>query len=83
MRAVIAVGGIGGLAAAVALHRRGIQVSILERAAQLDLGGAGLSLWPNALRALDRLGVGDPVREHAVLSGTSNLASGRGPPSRC
>ncbi len=59
--AVIAGGGIGGLAAAVALHQHGWRVEVLERAAELTEIGAGLSLWPNALRALDFLGLGDQV----------------------
>jgi 2-polyprenyl-6-methoxyphenol hydroxylase-like FAD-dependent oxidoreductase len=73
MRAVVAGGGIGGLAAAVALHRRGVQVSVLERSATPNAGGAALSLWPNALRALDLLGVGDQVRGQAALGGDSGI----------
>jgi 2-polyprenyl-6-methoxyphenol hydroxylase-like FAD-dependent oxidoreductase len=59
--AVVVGGGIGGLAAAVALHQRGWRVEVLERAAGLTEIGAGLSLWPNALRALDCLGLGEQV----------------------
>nr|WP_324189526.1 FAD-dependent monooxygenase [Nocardia otitidiscaviarum] len=55
-------GGIGGLAAAVALHQRGWQVEVLERAAEFSEIGAGLSIQPNGLRALDVLGLGDLVR---------------------
>ncbi|WP_460362253.1 FAD-dependent monooxygenase, partial [Actinocorallia lasiicapitis] len=53
--AVIVGGGIGGLAAAVALTRRGWQVEVCERAADFTELGAGLSLWPNALHALAAL----------------------------
>jgi 2-polyprenyl-6-methoxyphenol hydroxylase-like FAD-dependent oxidoreductase len=67
MKAVVVGGGIGGLAAAVALARRGWQVEVLEQAAELTVVGAGLSLWPNALRALDRLGLGEVVRQRALL----------------
>jgi 2-polyprenyl-6-methoxyphenol hydroxylase-like FAD-dependent oxidoreductase len=73
MKAVVAGGGIGGLAAAVALHRRGIDVIVLERAGQPDTAGAALSLWPNALRGLDQLGIGDQVRQHATLGGNSGI----------
>lgn len=73
MRAVVAGAGIGGLAAAVALHRRGVDVVVLERAERLVAGGAALSLWPNALRGLDRLGVGPAVRRHAALAGNSGI----------
>lgn len=53
MKAVIAGGGIGGLASALALTRHGWEVEVLERAAAFTEAGAGLSLWPNGLRALD------------------------------
>jgi 2-polyprenyl-6-methoxyphenol hydroxylase-like FAD-dependent oxidoreductase len=61
-RAVIAGGGIGGLASAIALHRRGWDVRVLEQASAIGEVGAGISLWPNALRALDLLGAGEEVR---------------------
>lgn len=54
---LIVGGGIGGLAAAVALRRAGVAVRVLERAATLEPLGAGLSLFPNAIHALSRLGV--------------------------
>jgi 2-polyprenyl-6-methoxyphenol hydroxylase-like FAD-dependent oxidoreductase len=60
--AVVVGGGIGGLAAAVALHRHGWRVDVLERAAAFTEIGAGLSLWPNAMRALDALGLAERVR---------------------
>ena len=59
--AVVVGGGIGGLAAAVALRRVGWRVTVLERAAGFGEVGAGLSLWPNALRALGALGLGERV----------------------
>ena len=62
MKAVIIGGGIGGLASAVALTRRGWQVEVLERAPEFTEVGAGLSIWANGLRALDALGVGETVR---------------------
>ncbi|MER8101451.1 FAD-dependent monooxygenase [Kitasatospora sp. NPDC094016] len=61
-QAIVIGGGIGGLSAALALHRRGIPVTVHERAASLEPVGAGLALAPNALRALDRLGVGERLR---------------------
>jgi 2-polyprenyl-6-methoxyphenol hydroxylase-like FAD-dependent oxidoreductase len=69
MKAVVIGGGIAGLASALALTRRGWQVEVLERAPEFTEVGAGLSLWPNALRALDALGVGELVRDRAVLQG--------------
>lgn len=55
-------GGIGGLTAALALSRRGIECEVHERAPELREIGAGLGVWPAALRALDSLGIGDEVR---------------------
>src|SRR5579875_1228035 len=73
MKAVIIGGGIAGLASALALTRHGWQVRVLERAPEFTEVGAGLSLWPNALRALDALGVGEAVRGRAVLQGSVGI----------
>jgi 2-polyprenyl-6-methoxyphenol hydroxylase-like FAD-dependent oxidoreductase len=62
-QAIVLGGGIGGLACAIALHRAGWRVKVLEQAPQFGEVGAGISLWPNSLRALDMLGVGKAVRE--------------------
>ncbi|MFE2292976.1 FAD-dependent monooxygenase [Streptomyces sp. NPDC059452] len=59
--AVVAGGGIGGLTAAVALSRRGWRVTVCERAPALTGIGAGIVLAPNALRALDSIGLGPEV----------------------
>ncbi|MEU6349429.1 FAD-dependent oxidoreductase [Streptomyces sp. NPDC047072] len=55
--AVVVGAGIGGLTAAVALHRRGWRVTVCERAPEPPTTGAGIGLAPNALRALDAIGV--------------------------
>ncbi|MFD9408685.1 FAD-dependent oxidoreductase [Streptomyces sp. NPDC059989] len=55
--AVVVGAGIGGLTAAIALHRRGWHVTVCERAAEPPTTGAGIGLAPNALRALDTIGV--------------------------
>ncbi|HEX5595371.1 MAG TPA: FAD-dependent monooxygenase, partial [Micromonosporaceae bacterium] len=60
-------GGIGGLAAAIALHRAGWTVRVFERSAGLDRAGTALGMWPAALRALDTLGLGAHVRATAAL----------------
>jgi 2-polyprenyl-6-methoxyphenol hydroxylase-like FAD-dependent oxidoreductase len=70
-RAVVVGAGIGGLAAAIALRRAGWQVEVRERATRLHPLGAGLSMWPNAVRALDALGLGDRVRMVATPVGES------------
>jgi 2-polyprenyl-6-methoxyphenol hydroxylase-like FAD-dependent oxidoreductase len=57
MRAVIAGGGIGGLAAAAGLHQRGWDVTVLEQTPGFSVVGSAISLWANAFRALDTVGV--------------------------
>ncbi|MFF9118472.1 FAD-dependent monooxygenase [Streptomyces massasporeus] len=71
--AAVIGGGIGGLTAAVALHRRGLRVTVLERARSLEPVGAAISLAPNSLRALDVIGLGDEVRDLAAWSGDGGL----------
>ena len=61
LRAVVVGGGLGGIAAALALVRAGIDVGVYEQAQQLAEVGAGVSLAPNGLRMLARLGVGEQV----------------------
>ena len=61
-RAAVIGGGVGGLAAAVGLRRHGWEVDVFERSAALPEVGTGLGIWPDALAALDRLGLGDAAR---------------------
>jgi 2-polyprenyl-6-methoxyphenol hydroxylase-like FAD-dependent oxidoreductase len=56
--AVVVGGGIGGLATAIALSGQGWRVRVFERAPEFAEVGAGISLWANALRALDAIGPG-------------------------
>jgi 2-polyprenyl-6-methoxyphenol hydroxylase-like FAD-dependent oxidoreductase len=65
---LVAGGGIGGLAAALALARQGFRVKVLEQAAQLGEIGAGIQLGPNAFAAFDALGVGERARGRAVYT---------------
>jgi 2-polyprenyl-6-methoxyphenol hydroxylase-like FAD-dependent oxidoreductase len=62
MRAIVIGSGIAGLTAAIALRKVGIEPALYERAPGLREVGAGISLWANALRALDALGVGEAIR---------------------
>lgn len=59
---LIAGGGIGGMAAALSLLRRGYQVEVYEQAPELGEVGAGVQISPNGARALDALGVFDTLR---------------------
>ena len=65
---LIAGGGIGGLACALALSRLGYPVKVLEQAAQIGEIGAGVQLGPNAFAAFDALGVGERARGRAVYT---------------
>src|SRR5450755_761140 len=65
-RAIVVGGGIGGLAAAIAFDQVGWEVDLFERQEQFSEIGASLTLWPNALAALDALGVGSQVCEAAL-----------------
>lgn len=56
-KAIIIGGGIGGITAAIALKQAGLDVTVYERAEELQEVGSGLPLWTNALRALQVLGL--------------------------
>ncbi|HWS50692.1 MAG TPA: FAD-dependent monooxygenase [Microbacterium sp.] len=64
--AIIVGAGVSGLATAIALRRIGWKVTVHEQAPGLPGGGTALGMWPEAMRALDRLGVGDRIRREAA-----------------
>ena len=61
-------GGIGGMAAALALSQQGLRVEIFEQSAEIGEIGAGLQLGPNGFAAMDALGVGERARRRAVFT---------------
>lgn len=65
---LVAGGGIGGLAAALALVREGYRVKVIEQSVQISEIGAGIQLSPNAFAACDALGVGANLRAKAVYT---------------
>jgi 2-polyprenyl-6-methoxyphenol hydroxylase-like FAD-dependent oxidoreductase len=65
-RVVIVGAGIGGLCAARAAALAGCEPVVLERSPEGTAIGAGLLLWPNAVHALDVLGLGAAVRAVAA-----------------
>lgn len=78
-RVIVVGAGIAGLTAAIALNRVGISVEVYERATALTQAGTALSLWPNALAALDRIGLADEIARIGIPepSGTVQKPSGR------
>jgi 3-hydroxybenzoate 6-monooxygenase len=65
---LVAGGGIGGLAAALALVNQGFEVQVFEQAPEIGEIGAGIQLGPNAFHAFDALGVGEKARSRAVYT---------------
>ena len=66
MRVAVIGAGIGGLAAALSLHRAGIAVDVYEAVAELKPLGVGINLLPHAVRELTELGLADRIAEHAI-----------------
>jgi 2-polyprenyl-6-methoxyphenol hydroxylase-like FAD-dependent oxidoreductase len=66
MRVVVVGGGIGGLSVAIALRRAGFDTTVLERTSKLEAAGAGITLFANAMRGLEQLGVRDAVADRSA-----------------
>jgi salicylate hydroxylase len=62
---VVAGAGIGGLCAALALAKRGVEVAVYEQSPQLGEVGAGLQLSPNAMHVLQALGIAEQIKAKA------------------
>lgn len=69
LKAVIVGAGIGGLTAGVALKQAGYEVEIFDRVEELRPAGAGISLWSNGIKVLNRLGLGEKM---AAIGGEMN-----------
>jgi 3-hydroxybenzoate 6-monooxygenase len=70
---LVAGGGIGGLAAAHALARKGFPVRVLEQAGEFREIGAGIQLGPNVFRAFARLGLKDAILKDAWRPGAQEM----------
>lgn len=78
MKAIVIGGGIGGLTAAIALRRANIDVEVWERAPAVREVGAGVSLWANAVKALDQIGAGAALRQQGEKQGSGGLRTQHG-----
>src|ERR1043165_5107971 len=67
MRIAIIGGGIGGLAAALALRQFGFAPQVFEQAPNLLEVGASILIWPNAMRVLNRLGLATAIRDRGAV----------------
>jgi 2-polyprenyl-6-methoxyphenol hydroxylase-like FAD-dependent oxidoreductase len=75
-QAAVVGAGIGGLAAAIALRKAGWEATVYEAAPELRPLGAGLSIWPNGVRALRELGLGDLAAAAPRADGALRRADG-------
>ncbi len=69
LRVIVIGAGIGGLTAAIALKQIGCEVTVYDRVQELRAVGAGISLWSNGVKVLNRLGLGPQM---AAVGGTMN-----------
>ncbi len=69
LKAVVIGAGIGGLTAGIALQQAGYVVEIYDRVRELRPVGAGISLWSNGVKVLNRLGLGAGI---ASIGGQMN-----------
>ncbi|MEQ1660246.1 MAG: FAD-dependent monooxygenase, partial [Hylemonella sp.] len=72
LHVAIVGGGIGGLAAANALLHRGLRVSVYEQSSALREVGAGVFIYPNSLRQLERIGLGDALARVGAKVGSGS-----------
>ncbi|MBY8857542.1 FAD-dependent monooxygenase [Nocardia sp. CA2R105] len=78
LRVAIVGAGIGGLTAGIALHRRGIDVTIYEKARELRELGAGVVIGANGARVYDSLGLLDSIAAIAGKSSTVTMQTWQG-----
>jgi 2-polyprenyl-6-methoxyphenol hydroxylase-like FAD-dependent oxidoreductase len=78
MRVIVVGGGIAGLSTAIALRKTGHEVVVLEQAPRIDPAGAGITLFANAMRALERLGVAEAVAARGAAATRSAILTRQG-----
>ena len=77
-KAIIIGGGIGGVTAAIALKRAGLDVTVYEQAEELQEVGSGLPLWTNALRTLHVIGLTDELEKLGVQVTSVRVSTWKG-----
>ncbi|MFC6079810.1 FAD-dependent monooxygenase [Sphaerisporangium aureirubrum] len=80
MRIAVVGAGLGGVAAAVGLHRMGHEITLYERATELREAGTGVVIMPNGIRALDAIGSADFIRGRTMPAVNGGLRDWRGRP---
>jgi FAD-dependent urate hydroxylase len=65
LRVGVVGAGLGGLAAAIAARRSGQEATVFERTEVFGPVGAGISLWPNGMKVLHQMGLGEEVAARA------------------
>ncbi|MEY2445090.1 MAG: 5-methylphenazine-carboxylate 1-monooxygenase, partial [Ilumatobacteraceae bacterium] len=75
---LIAGGGIGGLTAALSLHRAGFSVRVFESVDRIQALGVGINLLPHAVRELDALGLADELTANGITPATLAYFTKRG-----
>jgi 2-polyprenyl-6-methoxyphenol hydroxylase-like FAD-dependent oxidoreductase len=78
VRIAIVGGGIGGLTTALTLREFGFESEVYEQAPALLDVGAAIAIWPNALRVLERINLGNAIREHSGAIDEINWLDQRG-----
>ena len=78
MRALIIGGGIGGLAAALELHRAGVEAHVYESVADPRPLGVGINIQPHSIRLLDSLGLMEPLLDIGVATTSQAFFNSRG-----
>jgi FAD-dependent urate hydroxylase len=77
-KTIIIGGGIGGLCTAIALRQTGLSVEVYEQAPVLGAVGAGITIWPNAIKAFRRLGVAERILSTGARIRRAELRNWRG-----
>lgn len=77
-KVLIVGGGISGLAAAIALHKIGIEAEIAEKQLEWDVYGVGIIQPPNALRALNEIGLAEACMEQGTSYSGFDYYTGTG-----